>query len=327
MSKAKLKEPQPDLLAKVVPKTICSKCEKAIPDGYVWSDGRGGLYHKACIKRLAKGKPDSGKLPMANATRSQLPARIEPPAKPKTMLEILAGVAADPRADHEKTRAFLDMQKEIMAEEARIAFIEAFIDLQAELPVISAKGLIEIEGKVGKKGQKTPYATFNEINRVTKPLLRAHGFIMWFEPDVGADGKIIMRGHLDHKRGHGKTCAISLPLETSGSKNNVQGVGSSISYGKRYAAIALLNLTSEAPEDADLNGKTIDAGPTLVSEKQIAELKHAIEDCGVGEETFRNKYEVEKLADLPIARFAEAIGACVAFKKAQAAARAQKDGA
>jgi hypothetical protein len=260
------------------------------------------------------------------AKTENLPAKVEP--MPISMLAVIARAAADKNVDPDKMRALLDMQKEIVAEEARMAFTADFIELQADLPVINAKGRIEIEAKrAGGKKQNTPYATFNEINRVTKPILKAHGFAMWFEPDVGTDGKIIMRGHLDHFRGHGKTCAISLPLETSGSKNNVQGVGSSISYGKRYSAIALLNLVSEALEDKDDDAKTASGDDAAAAEdvatitpKQFAELKEAIEDCGVPMETVCSKYGVEKIGLLPAPLFKDVMSACANFKKNRTAA-------
>jgi hypothetical protein len=43
---------------------------------------------------------------------------------------------------------------------------------------------------------------------------------------------------LSHELGHSEETTMTLPLDTSGSKNNVQAVGSSTSYGKRYTATA-----------------------------------------------------------------------------------------
>jgi hypothetical protein len=42
---------------------------------------------------------------------------------------------------------------------------------------------------------------------------------------------------------------MTLPLDTSGSKNNVQAVGSSTSYGKRYTATLLLNIRTKGEDD------------------------------------------------------------------------------
>src|SRR5690606_16446095 len=54
---------------------------------------------------------------------------------------------------------------------------------------------------------------------------------------------------LTHKSGHREETTIKLPADPSGNKNAVQAVASSVSYGKRYTAGALLNLTSHAEDD------------------------------------------------------------------------------
>lgn len=240
--------------------------------------------------------------------------RFPPSASPTNMLAIIADAAANPKVDVEKMRALLQMQREIMTEEARIAFTEARVVMR--LPSIDRDGRID-EGitKSGRQGKKTLYATFENINRVTEPILKENGFNLWFEPDVGADGKIIMRGHLDHVRGHGKSCAISLPLETQ-NKNALQGIGSSISYGKRYAAIALLNIVSHALEDRDVDGadpKKVaeqEAEATTINGSQAKELLKAIDECGVAGPIFLQKYKVNAVHELPASMFAEAIKAC-----------------
>lgn len=249
--------------------------------------------------------------PLEKIKRQQV-AKMPSPA-PDNMLAIIASAAGNPNVDVGKMRELLTMQREIMSEEARIAFTEAFITMR--LPSIDRDGKID-EGitKSGKQGKKTRYATFENINRVVEPILKANGFAMWFEPDMGPDSRIIMRGHLDHLKGHGKTCAISLPLETSGNKNNVQGVGSSISYGKRYAAIALLNIVSHAPEDADFDGGSPPS--EFVSNEQIDQLVKACEVVNAPEDKLiaylnssrpKGHLNFDALAQLPASRFQEAL--------------------
>jgi hypothetical protein len=259
------------------------------------------------------GKPTPK--PRARRPKPQVPAVVEgkvvkmAPPPPTNMLAIIAQAAANPAVDTGKMRELLQMQKEIVAEEARIAFTEAFVAMT--LPSIGRDGKID-EGitKSGRQGKKTRYATFENIMEVTEPILKAHGFALWFEPDLASDGKIIMRGHLDHVRGHGKTCAISLPLETQ-NKNNLQGTGSSISYGKRYAAIALLNIKTRAPEDRDLDGNAIDSEPVekLITGPQAKQLIKAIEDSGVEIARFMEKYKIKAMHELPLHLFDEAMKA------------------
>ena len=47
---------------------------------------------------------------------------------------------------------------------------------------------------------------------------------------------------------------MKLPADTSGSKNVVQAIGSSVSYGKRYTMQALLNITSGGEDDDGHSG-------------------------------------------------------------------------
>lgn len=258
-------------------------------------------------------------------------AIVEHPSPPENMLTIIARAASDPAVLPDKMRALLSMQKEIMAEEARIAFTQDFVRMAKEMPSVNRDGKIVIE-KNGKVIQKTPYATFENMHRIVTPILRNHGFAFWSEPDLGNENSpIIMRGHLDHIRGHGRSCAIPLPFETSGSKNNVQGVGSSLSYGRRYCLMNLCNIISHSPEDRDDDGRSAgkkSAKPepeakeiVFASKTQIDEMMKAIEDCGVGLEVVCNKYQVDALRELPADKVREVIQACATFKANQEAKR------
>jgi hypothetical protein len=212
-------------------------------------------------------------------------------------------------------RELLDMQKEIMAEQSKRDFNAAFIALQRELPTIRRDGKIEIREKVagervGRVQQATPYATFNAIMGAIKPLLVKHGFALSFETEPMAE-RLLVKGRLEG-HGHERTTAFPLPAETSGSKNNVQGWGSSMSYGKRYCTIALLNIISEAQEDRDTDGN--ENKPTLkdakgggfvevpdrpkVTEEQAIALRDLIEWCGVGTRKFVEHYGIKTVADL-----------------------------
>ena len=278
-------------------------------------------------KNAAPAKPAGGggkppARPKAEKTGTALaphkPRAEVAPAAPKSVLQIIAEAASNPKINPDNMRALLDMQKEIVAEERRMAFDTAFIALQAELPVIDRDGKIEIREKdannnnqrTGRLQQATPYATFEAIMDVIQPLLTKFGFGLSFETEPTGE-RLLVRGHLIG-HGHERKTAFPLPAETSGSKNNVQGWGSSMSYGKRYCTIALLNIRSRAPQDRDVDGhegrfqNARDGGLAQapqerpkVSRGQLEELKIAIEDCGVSEDAFCRHYGIAKIEDLP----------------------------
>lgn len=243
-----------------------------------------------------------------NALTKMMGGRKNAPAKaertePVSILSVIASAASDPNVQPEKMQKLLDMQMQIMAEEARIAFNSDFIAMSSELPSIAKRGKIIIRDKNNPEiiKQTTPYATFNDINKAIAPILQKHGFALAFSTAPGPDGRINVVGTLKHIKGHQETTTFPLPLETSGSKNNVQGVGSSTSYGKRYAAIALLNIVSE--DDDDAQGNETDP---LVTKEQAGEMATLIAENRVALPAFLDHYGIEKLADMPAAIFPHA---------------------
>lgn len=244
--------------------------------------------------------------------------------EPKSFLQVIIEAAADPRCDVAKMQALLNMQKEIVAEERKQTFDTAFIALQAELPVINKDGKIEVRKKdssgerTGALQQATPYATFEEIMDVVQPLLTKHGFGLSFQTKANNVERLLVIGHLIG-HGHERETEFPLPAETSGSKNNVQGWGSSLSYGKRYCTIALLNIRSRALQDRDTNGfpgdfKVAKGGglaeaapePQKVTAAQVGEIRVYLEDARVSDVNFCTHYGIAKVEDLPSNLFAAA---------------------
>lgn len=286
---------------------------------------------KKAAGRVASNKQVPDKTPSGGGKEVAVTGQAQPPA-PKSILQIIADATANPNFNPDSMRALLDMQKEIMAEESRRAFNAAFIALQADLATvkITRDGKIEVRRKdasgerTGSVQQATPYATFNSIMKTIQPFLTKHGIALSFSTEPMGE-RLLVRGYLDG-HGHQRTTAFPLPAEVSGSKNNVQGWGSSQSYGKRYCAIALLNLISEDPRDADTDGHQGNFKPAKgggfaevpeevekISAPQKDTLLAKINWCGVGLATFHNHYGIEKIGDLPAKLYDAAIKACDDF--------------
>src|SRR5581483_8370196 len=72
-----------------------------------------------------------------------------------------------------------------------------------------------------------------------------------------------------HKDGHSRTASVPLALDTSGGKNNIQAMGSTTSYGRRYTMCMLLNIVTVGEDD---DGKGIE----FVSNEQAVEIDQMI---------------------------------------------------
>jgi hypothetical protein len=158
-------------------------------------------------------------------------------------------LARDPSVSVEKLERLMDLQDRANKRNAEAAFNAALAAMQADLPTVRERGGIKNrDGNIQSK-----YALWEDINAAILPLLKEHGFSLTFRQEQKENG-ICVTGVLSHREGHSERTSITLPADQSGGKNAVQAVGSSVSYGKRYTAGMLLNLTSadiEADDDAD----------------------------------------------------------------------------
>lgn len=192
--------------------------------------------------------------------RDQLPVRSETAA----VLTVIERAASNKDVDIEKLERLLAMQERILARNAESAFNSAMAQMQSELPTVTQRGQIVVNGQV-----RSLYAKFEDINEAVKPILQKHGFAVSFKTDTSG-GTVKVTGVLTHREGHREQTEMLLPVDVSGSKNPVQAVGSSVSYGKRYVLEALLNLTSRGQDD---DGRTATTNPD-------PEGKKALEACG-----------------------------------------------
>lgn len=174
-------------------------------------------------------------------------------------------VAANKDVDVTKLEKLLDMQERIMAKNAEMAFNRDMAMMQADLPTITEHGEIKVNDVV-----RSRYARFEDINEAVRPVLQKHGFAINFKTDT-TGGTVKVTGILTHREGHRETTDMTLPVDVSGSKNAVQSIGSSVSYGKRYVMEALLNLTSRGQDD-DGEG-AMDAGEFAGFEQEIDALE------------------------------------------------------
>ncbi len=168
-----------------------------------------------------------------------------------SLMSVIERAARDPNVDIDKMERLLALQERVQQRDAAMAYNVALSEMQPRLPIITERGKIIIPDKNDKTKniQETPYARWEDINEAIRPLLHEYGFALTFRTGTAADGKLLVTGILKHSLGHQEEATIPLPHDSSGSKNAVQAIGSSLSYGKRYSAIQLLNITTKGEDD------------------------------------------------------------------------------
>lgn len=214
------------------------------------------------------------------------------------ILNVIARAASDPNVDIDKLERLLEMQERVLARDAKGAYFTALAEMQPNLPVIEEHGGIKDRGG----NVQSTYALWEDVNEAIRPILVQYGFALSFKVRR-TDGEIITTGILSHRGGHSEETELSLPTDTSGSKNAVQAVGSSTSYGKRYTAFALLNITSRGEDDdGDKGGR-----PAAISKEQLETLLGVAGAVKADTPKFCRIYNVASLRDLPAKSYDEAL--------------------
>lgn len=196
-------------------------------------------------------------------------AEAPPVSEAGSLLAVISQAATNPAIDVDKLKGLMDLYERITDRSARGAYFAALAEMQPELPVIDENGGIKNNAGV----VQSTYAKWEDINDAIRPILHKHGFGLSFRPGRDPQGLVTVTGVLSHRQGHSEEATFTLPVDSSGNKNSVQALGSSMSYGQRYTAKALLNITSRHRDDRDDNGQS--AGLSEVAQRAISDINLA----------------------------------------------------
>src|SRR5690606_5500273 len=94
--------------------------------------------------------------------------------------------------------------------------------------------------------------------------------------------------------------------DSSGSKNAIQAIGSTLTYLQRYTLIQALGLAASDDDDGQTHGKTEDQIATI-SEDQQMQLREMIEVSGADMDRFLKVGNLARLSDMRAADFPAAM--------------------
>ena len=258
----------------------------------------------------------AGRAPARNVSDSR-PVAALPSAI--SIIDSMAKIA--PNLDVEKLDRLIALQERVMDRQEKADFDANFATMQLELPIVDRKGRIVVREKDGRGHRTGPiqqdskYARFEDINEAVRPVLAKHGFGVRFETGLAEDGRVKVIGILSGY-GHREQAEFVLPHDSTGSKNSVQAIGSSTSYGKRYALCALLNITTRGEDDGGVKGGE-QSGLDRISPVQAEEIVNLCGSVGCNKKRLMNYLngssrpaghpEVKEIEEIPASRYDEVI--------------------
>lgn len=182
----------------------------------------------------------------------------------------------------------MDLQERWEKNQARKAFDTAVAEAKAEIRPVA-------RNQKGHNSKK--YADFAAIARAVDPILSKHGLSYRFRS--AQSERINVTCVLSHRLGHAEETTLSGPPDKTGNKNDVQAIGSTLTYLQRYSLMQALGLA--AANDDDGNGSD-----GVISDEQVGALRSLISETKSDIDKFLKWAGVESLADLPAAKFAAA---------------------
>ena len=210
-----------------------------------------------------KTKIKKKKTPVVTAIATR-PVPVVPGDEQMTAIERFI---LDPRVDVEKLERVIALQERARVEGSRVAFFSALAKMQAALPKIGKGGTIYQKG--GKARNK--YSKIgDDILPQIKPVMAQYGFsLRWRTAFFVENAKRMIRviGILSHELGWSEESVFEAPPDVHDSRNHVQSLGSTVTYGHRYTMVDLLNLEM-ADDVADDDGQAAAGQPAARQQPQ-----------------------------------------------------------
>lgn len=262
-------------------------------------DKMGDLYNGIMGKIQAKREEKS----MANAIEKMEPLRGEVVGVseriPMTPMDMLNRAVAQ-GADIDVLEKLMGLQEKWEANQARKAFDAAMANAKARIPVIVKSRKVDFTSGKGRTNYQ--YEDLASIARVVDPILAEFGLSYRFNTLTEAS-TVTVTCIVSHRDGHSERNTLSAAHDQSGNKNNIQAVGSTITYLQRYTLKAALGIAAANDDD----GRTSEQDDGFILPDQVGALREKIEEVGADLVKFCERWAIEALSELPSKKFNEAI--------------------
>lgn len=228
-------------------------------------------------------------------TGGQLPAVQQQALVP---LAAILQAAQDPNTDLAKMEGLIALYERMQDRQAKQAFDADMVACQKMMPRIKRDGRI-INHKTNQLQSR--YATVERLDECIRPIYEEFGFAVSFSCDGVENGKYWVRAKVRHRGGHvDDNNRVPLSLDQTGAKNDTQGMGSVMSYGRRYLLKFIFNVIEEG-EDNDGNG-----APKTITEQQASNIISRLDALGSKHAVFCQFLGISKIEDLPAIRYQDA---------------------
>lgn len=171
-------------------------------------------------------------------------------------------IKKDSNVDIDKLSKLLDIQERWEKNEAKKAYVEAMAAFKANPPRIK-------KDKHVKYGNtKYDHASLENVTATINQALSKHGLTAAWKTEQ-TNGSVTVTCTITHIFGHSEQTSLTSAPDTSGSKNPIQAIGSTVSYLQRYTLLSLVGLATEGQDDDGRAAASPAAEPHKWTKKEI----------------------------------------------------------
>lgn len=192
-------------------------------------------------------------------------------------------------------KQMMDLRDREDAKLARRAF-------DAAISLAKSKTTPVLKNATGHNNKR--YADFSAVSRMVDPILSEFGLSYRFK--TAQNDKITVTCVLSHKDGHSEETTLCAPSDTTGNKNAIQAIGSTITYLSRYSLMASLGLSASEDDDGRAAGKT-DEQLRKISPEQVKTILKLLEETKSDVEQFCHVGKISAVPDMLAIDFEDAL--------------------
>lgn len=200
---------------------------------------------------------------------------------PMNPMQLLT-VAVEKGLDVQQLEKLMDLDERYKAQQAKREFQVALSGFQSEAPAI----------KKLKSGHNIKYAPLEDILAQVKGLLAKWGLSYRWEQKQDESG-ITVTTIITHVDGHSESLSMTSGADSSGSKNAIQGIGSAVTYLRRYGLTGALGIVV-ADEDSDGRVSSVVKVDTIHAEK----LKERAQTAGIDTAKMLAHFQVDSFEEM-----------------------------
>lgn len=229
-----------------------------------------------------------------------MPDLIEQPVQPLSIIHTAVAAGADP----DQLDKLLTLQERWEKNEARKAYNRAMKACQEAMPVVVTDSVND--------HTRSRYASLEAVAKTIKPIYTSHGFSLSYGESSEDRMTDYIRITCDcmHEAGHTERFSLNCPYDNTGAKGGstktaIQGMGSSVAYGRRYLLLMIFNVIVS---DEDDDGIAVAAA--RISEAEIHELSQWLDQLRDDDQSkFFDFMGVENIVDIPAKDFGKGLDA------------------